>query len=151
MLSPKSLPGGCNNKSVNPNETDPVMTQSRDKLGRPLRGVEAEQSRYPQVPVRIFVEGTQAWVEVGNYLDQGLPFHVHEVCEQRWRCAPVEEQPAWQALAQWGAALTHHARGNAKGARIIAQRAHNNLASAPTIPDYINLDVVHSSLQPLLT
>jgi hypothetical protein len=58
-----------------------------------------------------------------DYLDQGLPFHAHEVLEQRWRCCPEDERGAWRALAQWAAAHTHQARGNQVGARRVAERA----------------------------
>lgn len=123
----------------------------RDKFGRPLRGADADRLSYPQVPEREFISGPTAWAETLDYFNQGLPFHVHEVCEQRWRCAPAEELMVWQALAQWGAALTHNARGNAKGARAVALRAQGNFLNAGNIPSYINQEVVHESLRNLLT
>ena len=87
-----------------------------------------------------------------DYLDRNLPFHVHEVFEQRWRCAPESERSTWQALAQWGAALTHHARGNAIGQHRIAGRAQTLLNSTDDgdIPSaMIDLDVVRRSLAQL--
>ncbi len=48
---------------------------------------------------------------------------MHEVFEQRWRCCPEQERALWQALAQWGAAITHAARGNARGANQVGSRA----------------------------
>jgi uncharacterized protein len=123
----------------------------RDQYGRPLRGEKAEELSFPQVPDREIIDGPSAWKETVEYLDQGLPFHMHEVCEQRWRCAPPEEVTIWQALAQWGAALTHEARGNYRGARVVALRAQENLMKAILIPDYIDQAAVKASLKRLLT
>lgn len=88
-------------------------------------------------------------MEALAYLEQDLPFHAHEVFEQRWRCAPKNERPLWKALAQWGAALTHEARGNSIGARRIAERALSGLDSA-TILESIDAGVVTESLSRLL-
>lgn len=124
--------------------------QRRDQYGRPLRGEEAEKLSFPQVPDREMIDGPEAWTETVRYFTQGLPFHMHEVCEQRWRCAPHDEVLVWQALSQWGAALTHEARGNVKGARSVASRAETNLLKATCIPDYVNQKLVHESLKRLL-
>jgi len=101
------------------------------------------------VPDRTFVSGSRAWLEALDYVEQDLPFHAHEVLEQRWRCAPQTERALWQALAQWGAALTHEARGNATGARRIAERALSGLDSA-TIVEPTDAGVVTASLRRLL-
>ncbi len=63
-----------------------------------------------------------------------MPFHAHEVFEQRWRTCPADERAAWRAAAQWGAAETHAARGNAVGAARLAERALETLASARVDP-----------------
>jgi predicted metal-dependent hydrolase len=107
---------------------------------------------FPSVPERDFVFSEDAWSEGMDYLVRDLPFHVHEVFEQRWRCAPEPERSTWQALAQWGAALTHHARGNAIGQHRIARRAQTLLESAEDdgqIPSVIDVDVVRQSLAQL--
>ncbi|MCH1404748.1 MAG: DUF309 domain-containing protein [Candidatus Nanopelagicales bacterium] len=107
---------------------------------------------FPSVPERDFVSSEDAWSEGMDYLVRDLPFHVHEVFEQRWRCAPEPERSTWQALAQWGAALTHHARGNAIGQRRISRRAQTLLESADDdgqIPSVIDVDVVRRSLAQL--
>ncbi len=122
----------------------------RDQYGRPLRGEEAKKLSYPQVPDREIIDGPAAWNETMQYFRKGLPFHMHEVCEQRWRCAPSAEVLAWKALSQWGAALTHEARGNITGARAVALRAHDNLLKAALIPDYVDQAMVKVSLQRLL-
>jgi len=120
---------------------------ARDRLGRPLRGDTGEA--FPQVPEQPEISDFEAWKQAMEYLNQDLPFHVHEVCEQRWRCAPNESKGAWRALAQWGAALTHAARGNQAGARALGQRASENLAHAKNIPATIDLDLVRMSLAQL--
>ncbi len=127
------------------------MTSPRDRLGRPLRGESTYRDQFPAVPEREFISGEQAWAEACDYLDQGLPFHAHEVFEQRWRCSPESERILWQALAQFGAALTHRARGNNTGAQAVGQRAKGNLQLVETTPDYIDLERVRSNLQELLS
>ena len=126
-----------------------VNTESgaRDRLGRPLRGDTG--AAFPQVPDQPEITDLEAWQQAMEYLNQDLPFHVHEVCEQRWRCAPDESKDIWRALAQWGAALTHAARGNQTGARALGQRASENLAYATNIPAIIDLDLVRKSLAQL--
>jgi hypothetical protein len=102
------------------------------------------------VPDRTFVSASDAWHEALAYVERGLPFHAHEVFEQRWRCAPQDERALWQALAQWGAALTHDARGNATGARRVAERARSGL-DAETIVEPVDATTVTASLSRLLT
>lgn len=126
------------------------MAKPRDQFGRPLRGADADRLSYPQVPEREIIDGPTAWAEAEDYFNRNLPFHVHEVCEQRWRCAPTEEQSLWQALAQWGAALTHEARGNPKGTQAVALRAQRNFLNATHIPPYVKTEMIRESLQRLL-
>ncbi|MCF8529842.1 MAG: DUF309 domain-containing protein [Candidatus Nanopelagicales bacterium] len=126
------------------------MTQQRDRLGRPLRGSDNDPRAFPQVPERASLDGEAAWREALTYLADNLPFHVHEVCEQRWRCAPESEREVWRALAQWGAALTHQARGNPTGTTALAQRALDTWNTCDHIPEYINPEVVTQSLHGLL-
>lgn len=82
------------------------------------------------MPDRVFVGSGEAISEALSYLAEGLPFHAHEVLEQRWRCCPDPERPLWRALAQAAAALTHAARGNPVGAQRLLARA------AMTAADY---------------
>ena len=121
----------------------------RDRYGRPLRRGADLGAAYRSVPDRTVVSASQAWLEALSYVEQDLPFHAHEVFEQRWRCAPRNERALWQALAQWGAALTHEARGNTIGARRVAERARHGLESA-TIVEPIDAGVVTESLNRLL-
>ena len=121
--------------------------QARDRLGRPLRGEAISAHSFPQVPERTSLSGERAWSEITDYLAQGLPFHVHEVAEQRWRCAPPNEKDFWRACAQMGAARTHKARGNKIGADRLSARARLTLADAALIPDSADSELLDHFFQ----
>ena len=119
--------------------------RQRDSLGRPLP-IDADASVVvPSVPVRAELTDEDAWSEAMGYLDAGLPFHAHEVFELRWRLAPDGDRAAWQALAQWGAALTHEARDNMRGASRVARRAVATLDGAAHVPSTIDTVLVRAS------
>jgi len=125
------------------------VERPRDRLGRPLPWDGDPALIVESVPTRSTISGSQAWSWALDYLDRDLPFHAHEVFEQRWRCCPSDERLAWQALAQWAAALTHRARGNQVGAQRIARRALANLESAtPAAP--VDAHAVRASLEHLI-
>lgn len=106
----------------------------RDALGRPLPW-DADPSRVaPPVPDSGGLSDGEAWQLAIDLLDRGMPFHAHEVFEQRWRTCPTDDRGAWRAAAQWGAAETHAARGNLVGAARLAARAVETLASAGPPP-----------------
>jgi hypothetical protein len=126
------------------------MTRPRDALGRPLPSGADPGQAIPPVPAQNDLSDSEAWAMAAAYLTAGLPFHAHEVFEMRWRTAPPESRLAWQALAQWGAALTHAARGNATGARRLAERCLSNLDDAPGVPSSIDVARVRSSCAALL-
>ncbi len=117
----------------------------RDSLGRPLPVGASPDLVVPGVPVREVLSDEDAWTEGIEYLDAGRPFHAHEVFELRWRLAPAQERDAWQALAQWGAALTHEARGNPTGAIRVAARAVATLDGAEHVPSCIDTARVRAS------
>ncbi len=106
------------------------MTGDRDRLGRPLRGATSKDDAFWQIPERTFISSAETIALAREYLSQDLPFHVHEVFEQRWRCCPDEERALWQALAQLGAAITHAARGNDRGAHRVGLRGLDGLLAA---------------------
>lgn len=122
----------------------------RDALGRPLPAGADPSAAVAGVSMRPLLSDEEAWTAALAYLDDGFPFHAHEVCELRWRACPPEDRAAWQALAQWGAALTHAARGNRVGAASVAARARENLAAAPRIPACVDVPRVRSSCQDLI-
>jgi len=122
----------------------------RDRLGRPLD--HGDSRAFPTVPDRSGLAGPQAWVEGIEYVAQGLPFHAHEVFEQRWKCCPETERDCWQALAQWGAAITQRERGNSVGQQRLAERARERLIRAQresAIPDYVDAQRVLDELAQL--
>ena len=122
--------------------------RQRDRYGRPLK--DSSKDAYPSVPDRGSISSGEAWSQALEYLESDLPFHAHEVFEQRWRSCPKHERLAWQALAQWAAALTHQARGNSKGAKAVAHRAKENLKACETLPVEIDETHVLDSLDQLL-
>lgn len=98
------------------------------------------------------ISSDHAWNQGLDYLTRDLPFHAHEIFEQRWKCAPEEEREVWRALAQWGAALTQQARGNTVGQKRLAARAHGLLVTAEidgSIPEEIDMSFVLDSLTQL--
>lgn len=119
--------------------------RQRDRLGRPLPDDADASIVVAGVPLRAELSDEDAWVEAMSYVDAGLPFHAHEVFELRWRLAPDNDRAAWQSLAQWGAALTHEARGNPLGAVRVATRALATLDGAVHVPTCIDVALVRDS------
>lgn len=111
-----------------------MTERPRDGLGRPLPWDADPLLTAPAVPDVRSLSDSAVWVVALDLLERGMPFHAHEVFEQRWRTCPEGERAAWRAAAQWGAAETHAARGNAVGAARLATRARETLASAASIP-----------------
>ena len=65
-----------------------------------------------------------------HLLDEGRPFHAHEVFEGLWKSAESPAQRAlWQGLAQLAVGLTHEARGNTRGAESLVRRGRDRLAA----------------------
>jgi uncharacterized protein len=60
--------------------------------------------------------------EAQRLLDEGMPFHAHEVFEDAWKSAEGPERGLWKGLAQLAVGLTHAARGNRKGAVALLAR-----------------------------
>lgn len=61
-------------------------------------------------------------------IDDGRPFHAHEVLEATWKAAPPDERNLWQGLAQIAVGLTHARRGNAGGAVTLLRRGADRVA-----------------------
>ncbi len=120
----------------------------RDRVGRPLPWTAPASARAPDVPDITDQSDQDVLRTAWSALDAGLPFHAHEVCEQRWRTCSDRDRGVWRALAQWGAAETHAARGNAEGARRLAARALAGLADERD--EYLALDPVRERCRSLL-
>jgi predicted metal-dependent hydrolase len=127
-----------------------VTERPRDSLGRPLRrGADPSLAAEPVADVSALADA-QVWALAADYLQRGLPFHAHEVFEARWRSAGDADRVSWRALAQWGAALTHEARGNVEGSRRLAERALETLDKAGSTPDGVDIARVRESCARLL-
>ncbi|MGP3949148.1 DUF309 domain-containing protein [Streptomyces sp. 7N604] len=98
----------------------------RDGLGRPLpRGAEGV-ARQPEGVLRTPGE---TLAEAQQLLDDGMPFHAHEVFEDAWKStAEPGERALWKGLAQLAVGVTHAARGNARGAESLLRRAAEAIA-----------------------
>ena len=96
----------------------------RDALGRPLPYDASGEERAPEGVVRTPAE---TLAQAQALLDEGRPFHAHEVLEDAWKSCPEAERQLWRGLAQLAVGLTHAMRGNARGARTLLERGAGNL------------------------
>ncbi|MEV6984583.1 DUF309 domain-containing protein [Sphaerisporangium sp. NPDC051017] len=119
----------------------PRSARPRDALGRPLpRGAPGVE----RVPDDYAPSAGQALADAAGYLDQGRPFHAHEVLEARWKTGPAAERPLWQGLAQICVGLTHLQRGNARGASTLLARGAARTAEYVAGRPPVNLpEVIH--------
>jgi hypothetical protein len=111
----------------------PLNARPRDGLGRPLpRGT----SGVARVPDNVALPPAQALAEAQRLLDEGLPFHAHEVLEGTWKAAPEQERDLWQGLAQLAVGLTHLLRGNHAGAATLLRRGSDRIAPYVEAPPH---------------
>jgi hypothetical protein len=109
-------PGGRDRDSAG----RPRNARPRDGLGRPLpRDAGAGE---PRVPDDLLLPPAESLALAQRLLDEGRPFHAHEVLEASWKAAPAAERDFWQGLAQLAVGLTHARRGNAAGAATLLRR-----------------------------
>lgn len=96
----------------------------RDGLGRPLPhgtpGVE-------RIDEDLVLTPQESLEQAQRLLDDGRPFHAHEVLEGAWKTAPSADRALWKGLAQLAVGLTHLRRGNATGATALLRRACDNI------------------------
>lgn len=104
----------------------PRNARPRDGLGRLLPRGAAGVAR---VPDNLDLPSTEALEEAQRLLDDGLPFHAHEVLEACWKSAPEQERALWQGLAQLAVGLTHCLRGNPVGAASVLGRGRALIAA----------------------
>jgi uncharacterized protein len=110
----------------------PRNARPRDGLGRPLPHGAAGEVR---VPDDLLLPPDEALALAQEMLDDGRPFHAHEVLEASWKAAPAEERDFWQGLAQLAVGLTHARRGNATGAVTLLRRGAAHIRGyAPADP-----------------
>jgi uncharacterized protein len=97
----------------------PRNARPRDSLGRPLA---RDATGQPVMPDGLSVTPGWALTTAQQLIDDGRPFHAHEVLEAAWKSAPPAERNLWQGLAQLAVGLTHALRGNAHGATALLRR-----------------------------
>ncbi|MEU6641061.1 DUF309 domain-containing protein [Saccharomonospora sp. NPDC046836] len=102
-----------------------LNARPRDGLGRPLPYGAPGVARAPEGVLRSAEESLR---EAQRLLDDGMPFHAHEVLEDAWKSGPVEERELWRGLAQLAVGVTHAARGNRAGAAALLSRGADNIA-----------------------
>lgn len=104
----------------------PRNARPRDDFGRPLprtgRGMLEAADDEAALPPNATIDRAQ------QLIDEGHPFHAHEVLEARWHVAPADERGFWQGLAQVAVGLTHAQRGNAVGAVALLRRGSDAVA-----------------------
>ncbi len=105
----------------------------RDGLGRPLPHGATGVAR---IPDDVALPPLAALREAQRLLDDGLPFHAHEVLEGTWKISAPEERELWQGLAQLAVGLTHLRRGNLAGAASLTLRARRRLSDYVDHPPY---------------
>ncbi|MDN0200120.1 DUF309 domain-containing protein [Streptomyces sp. S.PNR 29] len=91
----------------------------RDGLGRPLP---YDADGVPRQPEGVVRTPEESLAEAQRLLDEGKPFHAHEVFEDAWKSGPEEERALWRGLAQLAVGLTHAARGNVTGGARLLRR-----------------------------
>jgi hypothetical protein len=89
-----------------------------------------------RVPDDLVLPPEQALAEAQRLLDEGHPFHAHEILEGVWKTAPDGERDLWQGLAQLAVGLTHLLRGNPVGATAVLNRGGDRIAPFAADPPY---------------
>jgi uncharacterized protein len=103
----------------------PRNARPRDALGRPLaHGAPGDE----RIPDDLALPPAEALHLAQRLLDDGRPFHAHEVLEASWKSAPPAERDLWQGLAQLAVGLTHARRGNARGAAALLRRGADRVS-----------------------
>ena len=117
-------------------------TRPRDALGRPLPYGSAGVERAPSGVVRTPDETLR---EAQRLLDEGLPFHAHEVLEDAWKAASPPDRELWRGLAQLAVGSTHAARGNRTGALALLRRGADAIAAyAPESPYGLDISAIRA-------
>ncbi len=109
----------------------------RDALGRPLAHGSPGVDRVPE-DFRLSPE--QAVGQAQRFIEDGYPFHAHEVFEGVWKSTTGQRRELWQGLAQLAVGLTHLQRGNLKGAVALLRRGADRIAPYSAEPPF-GLDI----------
>src|SRR6476660_2095368 len=128
LFANRTAVSACQYAGMDSRDRDPSgrarNTRPRDGLGRPLphgaRGVE-------RVAEDVVLSPDDAVGQAQRLIDDGYPFHAHEVFEAVWKATSGEHRELWQGLAQLAVGLTHMQRGNAKGAVALLRRGADRI------------------------
>jgi len=110
----------------------PRNARPRDALGRPLPRGAAGSPAISDEPL----PPAETLGVAQRLLDEGRPFHAHEVLEAAWKNASEHERDLWQGLAQLAVGLTHALRGNRVGAAALLNRGGSRISSYASSPPY---------------
>jgi hypothetical protein len=88
------------------------------------------------VPDDLVLSPDDSLAEAQRLLDEGRPFHAHEVLEATWKAAPGVERDLWQGLAQLAVGLTHTLRGNRVGAATLLRRGADRICGYGEVRPY---------------
>jgi hypothetical protein len=94
-----------------------------------------------RVPEDVALSPGEALRQAQQLIDDGYPFHAHEVLEGVWKATSGEHRELWQGLAQLAVGLTHMQRSNPKGAVTLLRRGADRLDPYAAEPPH-GLDVV---------
>lgn len=121
----------------------------RDRLGRPLpRGATGVE----RVDEDVVLSPDEAVRQAQQLIDDGFPFHAHEVLEGVWKSTEGEQRELWQGLAQLAVGLTHIQRGNARGATALLRRAADRIAPYAADPPHgLNIHALANRARALAT
>ncbi len=121
----------------------PRNTRPRDGLGRPLDRAAAGE---PTIPDDLRLAPGDELPLAQRLIDEGRPFHAHEVLEIAWKSVPSGERQVWKGLAQIAVGLTHARRGNGVGAAALLRRGAAAVAGyAGVLPAGLDITVVRSA------
>jgi uncharacterized protein len=96
----------------------------RDALGRPLA---RDTDGAAPIPEDQDFPPDRALALAQRLIDEGRPFHAHEVLEAAWKSSAPGDRDLWQGLTQLAVGLTHALRGNATGAAVLLRRGGDRL------------------------
>ena len=121
----------------------------RDALGRPLpRGAAGVE----RVDEDVVLSPDEAVQRAQQLIDDGYPFHAHEVLEGVWKSTEGEQRELWQGLAQLAVGLTHIQRGNAKGAAALLRRSADRMVPYSAAPPHgLDIDALVDAARTLAT
>ena len=113
---------------MNSRDRDPTgrarNARPRDAQGRPLpHGAQGVN----RVPEDVALSAQEAVRLAQQLIDDGYPFHAHEVFEGVWKATLGQHRELWQGLAQLAVGLTHVQRGNPKGATTLLRRSADRI------------------------